>query len=89
MLYLKQGEVERPPNTTCFMSKYMGVRVYCVNVNYTHKKSHAGIIVGTDLSWEHCATAQRLFRVGWTKKLLMQRYNLSRYYLNKVLSLCL
>jgi hypothetical protein len=65
----------------------MGMRVYSTNRNYIHKKSHLGVLVGTDLSWKDCVEIKRLFDVGCKKKNLCQKYHISRYYLNKVLTI--
>ena len=77
-----------PPNMGLYRSKH-GVRVYQTNKNYNPKKSRAGVLLGTDLSWEDCADIQSLVRMGCKKKSLLQHYGLSRYYLNKVLSISL
>ena len=84
--YIKQN-LNLPKNTGAYQTKNMGVRVYGTNRNYVHKKSRNGVIIGADLSWEDCVDIQKLFRMGCKKKNLSQRYNISRYYLNKVLSI--
>jgi hypothetical protein len=76
-----------PPNTGTFKTKHLGVRIYSTNRNYIHKKSHVGVIIGTDLVWEDCVDIQKLFRLGCKKKSLCQKYNITRYYLEKVLSM--
>ena len=83
--YIKQNHHQ--PNRGTYQTKNMGIRMYRTNRNYVHKKPHNGVIIGTNLTWEDCATIQQLFRIGCKKKNLSQQYGLSRYYLNKVLSL--
>ena len=78
---------EYPKNTGVYHTKHMGVRVYSTNRTYVPKKSRGGILVGTNLSWDDCLEIQHLARRGCKKKSLSQRYGVSRYYLNKVLSM--
>ena len=77
------------PNTSIYLTKHLGVRTYSTNRRYIHKKPRGEVLVGVDLSWEDCETIHKLFNLGCKKKVICERYNLSKYYLNKVLSMCL
>ena len=87
--YIKQNNVcvGLPKNMGLYKTKGMGIRFYKTNRNYVSKKPHSGVLAGTSLSLEDCTHIQNLFRKGWKKVYLMKKYNLSRYYLNRVLNL--
>ena len=57
------------------------------NATYVHKKPRDGEIKGTHLTAEDCADIHKLLRLGCTKKRICALFNISRYYLRKVLNL--
>ena len=85
--YIKREvDCNLPPNMGVFKTKHVGVRIYNTNTKYIYKKPQ-GIIIGTNLTSDDCQNIQLLFDQGCSKSILCRKYNISRYYLNKVLTL--